>query len=207
MDNRPVIEAHCVVRTDTDVRQLHIPQNSLGVDQYGQPEQYLLYFVADAGSDDHPDYIRLTATGLLKRRANGDMYDPPLKAKLHRLYRRVRLHHADHWSASAVALGLVHKLLKLLRNPSHQQFPFSCRAAFPDPSKGLIANMRSKALRRTEDVELNTRRARLWLTGIHHVSDHSFLIFHALGPVVGVLLAGYKAQTGNISFDLSGMAE
>lgn len=74
MVNRPVIEAHRVVRSDAGVRQLHILQHSLCVDQHGQGEQRRPQFITGAESDDHSDCMALFEAGLMKRRANVEMY-------------------------------------------------------------------------------------------------------------------------------------
>lgn len=63
-----------MVRADAAERQLHILQHSLGVDQYGQGEQYRSHFVTGAESDDHPDCMALFEAGLMRRRANVEMY-------------------------------------------------------------------------------------------------------------------------------------
>jgi len=60
--------------TDAAARQLHILQHALGVDQYGQGDQYRSHFVTSAGSVDHPDCMALFEAGLMKRRANVEMY-------------------------------------------------------------------------------------------------------------------------------------
>ncbi|RIV79549.1 hypothetical protein [Pelagerythrobacter aerophilus] len=48
---------------------LHILQHSLGVDQYGQGEQYRNYFVTGEGSIDHPICMEAVERGLMIRRA------------------------------------------------------------------------------------------------------------------------------------------
>ena len=57
--------------------ELHILQHSLGVDQYGQGEQYRNYFVTGEGSIDHPHCLALVSRALMTvRRGNaltGDM--------------------------------------------------------------------------------------------------------------------------------------
>jgi hypothetical protein len=57
--------------------ELHILQHSLGVDQYGQGEQYRNHFVTGEGSIDHPHCLALVSRGLMTvRRGNaltGDM--------------------------------------------------------------------------------------------------------------------------------------
>ena len=60
--------------TDAAARQLHILQHALGVDQYGQGKQYRSHFVTGAESDDHADCMALFEAGLMKRRANVEMY-------------------------------------------------------------------------------------------------------------------------------------
>ncbi|WP_277969267.1 hypothetical protein [Sphingomonas echinoides] len=59
---------------DAAARQLHILQHSLGVDQYGQGEQYRSHFATDVGSIDHRDCMALFEAGLMKRRASVKMY-------------------------------------------------------------------------------------------------------------------------------------
>lgn len=46
---------------------LHILQHSLGVDQYGQGEQYRNRFVTGEGSTDHPTCMALVDAGLMTR--------------------------------------------------------------------------------------------------------------------------------------------
>lgn len=46
---------------------LHILQHSLGVDQYGQGDQYRDHFVTGECSDDHPTCMALVADGLMRR--------------------------------------------------------------------------------------------------------------------------------------------
>lgn len=60
--------------SEASKRQLQILQHALGVDQYGQGKQYRSHFVTGAGSDDHPDCMALFEAGLMKRRANVEMY-------------------------------------------------------------------------------------------------------------------------------------
>ena len=62
------------MQADAAARKLHILQHALGVDQYGQGKQYRSHFVTGAESDDHPDCMALFETGLMKRRANVQMY-------------------------------------------------------------------------------------------------------------------------------------
>lgn len=50
-------------------RELSILQHALGVDKYGQGEQYRTHFVTGAGSDDHPTCLTLVEAGLMTRRA------------------------------------------------------------------------------------------------------------------------------------------
>lgn len=49
-------------------RGLHILQHSLGIDQFGQGEQYRNHFVTGEGSKDHPDCMALVAAGLMNVR-------------------------------------------------------------------------------------------------------------------------------------------
>lgn len=51
-----------------DARALEVLQHALGVDQYGQGEQYRSHFVTGEGSDDHPTCMALVAGGLMTRR-------------------------------------------------------------------------------------------------------------------------------------------
>lgn len=51
-------------------QQLHILQHSLGVDKYGQGEQYRNHFVTGRGSKDWDDCLRLCVTGMMKHRKN-----------------------------------------------------------------------------------------------------------------------------------------
>ncbi|WP_010218891.1 hypothetical protein [Sphingomonas sp. PAMC 26621] len=74
MTDRPIIVSAPTVRAGAAARQLHILQHALGVDQYGQGDQYRSHFVTGAGSDDHPHCIALFEAGLMKRRANVEMY-------------------------------------------------------------------------------------------------------------------------------------
>lgn len=48
--------------------RLHILQHSLGVDEFGQGNQYRNRFVTGAGSDDYDDCIELVSSGLMTRR-------------------------------------------------------------------------------------------------------------------------------------------
>lgn len=50
--------------------ELHILQHSLGVDQFGQGEQYRNRFVTGEGSDDHPSCNALVERGLMTVRRN-----------------------------------------------------------------------------------------------------------------------------------------
>jgi len=54
---------------------LHILQHSLGVDQYGQGEQYRNYFVTGEGSLDHPTCMEAVRHGLMVRRAGNALTD------------------------------------------------------------------------------------------------------------------------------------
>lgn len=56
-----------VVRERASER-LHILQHSLGVDQFGQGNQYRNRFVTGAGSDDYDDCMELVVAGLMVRR-------------------------------------------------------------------------------------------------------------------------------------------
>lgn len=47
---------------------LHILQHALGVDQFGQGEQYRNHFVTGEGSVDHPACMKACALGLMTRR-------------------------------------------------------------------------------------------------------------------------------------------
>jgi hypothetical protein len=53
--------------------ELHILQHSLGVDQYGQGDQYRQHFVTGEGSDDHPTCLALTERGLMTRHDGGGL--------------------------------------------------------------------------------------------------------------------------------------
>ena len=57
---------------------LHILQHSLGVDQYGQGDQYRNHFATSPGSDDFPKCQKLTEKGFMKdlgaRELWGDMH-------------------------------------------------------------------------------------------------------------------------------------
>lgn len=53
---------------------LHILQHSLGVDQYGQGEQYRNRFVTGPGSVDHPICMELVGKGLMTRRVAPEGY-------------------------------------------------------------------------------------------------------------------------------------
>jgi hypothetical protein len=53
--------------------ELHILQHSLGVDQFGQGEQYRNHFVTGEGSDDHPHCMALVERGLMQRRAGSQL--------------------------------------------------------------------------------------------------------------------------------------
>ncbi|TPG50705.1 hypothetical protein EAH75_04505 [Rhodanobacter glycinis] len=46
---------------------LHILQHALGVDKYGQGDQYRNHFVTGEGSIDHPVCMRLVDAGLMTR--------------------------------------------------------------------------------------------------------------------------------------------
>jgi hypothetical protein len=48
---------------------LHILQHSLGVNQYGQGNQYRNHFVTSKGSKDYDGCMELVARGLMTRRA------------------------------------------------------------------------------------------------------------------------------------------
>lgn len=50
--------------------QLHILQHSLGVDEYGQGNQYRNHFVTGEGSTDWPDCNALVDAGLMTVRRN-----------------------------------------------------------------------------------------------------------------------------------------
>lgn len=54
---------------------LHIIQHSLGVDQFGQGNQYRNYFVTGEGSVDHPTCMEAVGLGLMEiRRAKYELY-------------------------------------------------------------------------------------------------------------------------------------
>lgn len=54
---------------------LHIIQHSLGVDQFGQGNQYRNHFVTGEGSIDHPICMEAVGLGLMEiRRAKYEMY-------------------------------------------------------------------------------------------------------------------------------------
>lgn len=53
------------------VRGLHILQHSLGVDKYGQGNQYRNHFVTGEGSTDYPDCQALVRAGLMTRQKGG----------------------------------------------------------------------------------------------------------------------------------------
>ena len=54
---------------------LHIIQHSLGVDQFGQGNQYRNYFVTGEGSVDHPICMEAVGLGLMKiMRAKYELY-------------------------------------------------------------------------------------------------------------------------------------
>ncbi len=50
------------------IQRLHILQHSLGLDQFGQGDQYRNRFVTGEGSDDYGDCMDLVAGGLMVRR-------------------------------------------------------------------------------------------------------------------------------------------
>lgn len=52
---------------------LHILQHSLGVDQYGQGDQYRNHFVTGEGSTDHPICNDLVERGLMTVRRDSQM--------------------------------------------------------------------------------------------------------------------------------------
>lgn len=52
-------------------RGLHILQHSLGVDKYGQGNQYRNHFVTGEGSTDYPDCEALVRAGLMVRQKGG----------------------------------------------------------------------------------------------------------------------------------------
>ena len=54
--------------------KLHILQHALGVDEFGRGTQYRSHFATGEGSDDHADCMALFEAGLMKRRANVEMY-------------------------------------------------------------------------------------------------------------------------------------
>lgn len=54
-------------------RGLHILQHSLGVDKYGQGEQYRNHFVTGSGSVDYPDCQALVSAGLMTRQKGGSL--------------------------------------------------------------------------------------------------------------------------------------
>jgi len=74
MTDRSTIISAATERADAAARQLHILQHSLGVDQYGRGSQYRSHFVTGAESDDHADCMALFEAGLMRRRANVEMY-------------------------------------------------------------------------------------------------------------------------------------
>lgn len=49
-------------------KELHILQHSLGVDQYGQGEQYRNHFCTGEGTVDYPTCMALVERGLMTRR-------------------------------------------------------------------------------------------------------------------------------------------
>lgn len=51
-----------------DEKQLHILQHSLGVDRYGQGNQYRNHFCTSEGTVDFPDCMRLVELRLMTRR-------------------------------------------------------------------------------------------------------------------------------------------
>lgn len=51
--------------------KLHILQHSLGLDEYGQGEQYRNHFVTGEGSNDFPLCRELVAEGLMMERVGG----------------------------------------------------------------------------------------------------------------------------------------
>lgn len=53
---------------------LDILHHSLGLDQYGRGTFCRNRFVTDAGSPDHAHCMELTATGLMTRRANVELF-------------------------------------------------------------------------------------------------------------------------------------
>lgn len=52
-------------------RVLHILQHSLGVDQFGQGNQYRNHFVTGEGSTDHPTCMEAVRLGLMECRRKG----------------------------------------------------------------------------------------------------------------------------------------
>lgn len=54
------------LKVPLSARQLHVLQHSLGVDKYGQGNQYRNHFVTGMGSDDWPICIGLCALGLMQ---------------------------------------------------------------------------------------------------------------------------------------------
>jgi hypothetical protein len=54
--------------------QLHILQHSLGLDRHGRGEMYRNHFVTGEGSKDHPACMALTKAGLMRRRANVELF-------------------------------------------------------------------------------------------------------------------------------------
>ena len=53
--------------------KLHILQHALGVDEYGQGEQYRSHFVTGSGSVDYAASMELVAAGLMTRRDGGTL--------------------------------------------------------------------------------------------------------------------------------------
>lgn len=62
---RPLDQEGTPGRAFDPARGLHILQHALGVDQYGQGEQYRSHFVTGEGSDDHADCMALVDAGLM----------------------------------------------------------------------------------------------------------------------------------------------
>lgn len=56
-------------------KMLHILQHSLGVDQFGQGEQYRNHFVTGEGSKDYPTCVLAVALGLMTMRAGNPLTD------------------------------------------------------------------------------------------------------------------------------------
>ena len=54
-------------------KMIHILQHSLGVDQFGQGNQYRNHFVTGEGSKDYPTCVLAVALGLMTMRAGNDL--------------------------------------------------------------------------------------------------------------------------------------